>query len=144
MKKVTLLAWIRTIRLLIKHRFNLEKVKKEQESSKEISPGKETVLLVDDDAYFRHELKDYLTKDFKVFTARSTKEAKRKIEKNFLQKYDFEGSSFGWPRPRVEVWSWVTRKYFYVWAWDWQKSEWGPRGELRDPTMHDREMDEEF
>jgi hypothetical protein len=29
MKKVTLLAWIRTVRLLIMHRCNLEKVKKE-------------------------------------------------------------------------------------------------------------------
>ena len=29
MKKVTLLAWLRTIRLLIKHRFNLEKARSE-------------------------------------------------------------------------------------------------------------------
>jgi hypothetical protein len=29
MKKVTLLAWIRTVRLLIMHRCDLEKVKKE-------------------------------------------------------------------------------------------------------------------
>jgi hypothetical protein len=32
MKKVTLLAWVRTIQLLIKHRFNLEKVKKETDN----------------------------------------------------------------------------------------------------------------
>ena len=32
MKKVTLLAWIRTIRLLIKHRFNIEKVKKDTDN----------------------------------------------------------------------------------------------------------------
>jgi len=29
MKKVTLSAWLRTIRLLIKHRFNLEKARSE-------------------------------------------------------------------------------------------------------------------
>jgi hypothetical protein len=35
MKKITLLAWIRTIRLLIKHRFNLEKAR--QETDREIT-----------------------------------------------------------------------------------------------------------
>jgi len=43
MKMVTLLAWIRTIRLLIKHQFNLEKIK--QETDRELTDKvSETIL----------------------------------------------------------------------------------------------------
>jgi len=55
---------------------------------------------------------------------------KRKVEKNFVEKYPFDGHD-----PHVEVWAWLARKHFYTWAWNWERSEWGPREILEDPTV---------
>jgi len=65
-----------------------------------------------------------------TFGTGAPSDRKRKIEKNFIEKYEF-----GSGRPHCELWAWVSRKGFYTWAWDWHEMKWGPREELKDPTM---------